>query len=107
MSKFKTAWFHTGWGKLEETYQTGLFKKETHVTQKPNARVADYQQFADSIEKIYNDFDVDGFDVVNIIPLNIGSNEPVHATVSGRNNYVGEVGFSVTRGAVVVGKRRS
>ena len=70
-------------------------------------RTADYQSFADSIEKIYNDMDAEGYDVHQIIPLAIGASEPMHARLSnGQDNYLGEVGLSVTRGAVVVGKLR-
>ena len=46
-------------------------------------------------------------DVVNIIPLNIGSSEPNHALLkNGAHNYLGDTGYSITRGAVVVGKLR-
>lgn len=40
--------------------------------------------------------------MVNIVPIAMGTSE--HCKQS-NGNYVGDVGFSITRGAVIVGKK--
>ncbi len=106
--KFITQWFYSPIGKYNDVQTTGWFwNKKTEVVKMDSPRTADYQNFADSIEKIYNAMDAEGYDVHQIIPLALGASEATHARLSnGQQNYLGEVGFSVTRGAIVVGKLR-
>ncbi|AXA80686.1 hypothetical protein CE206_29405 (plasmid) [Achromobacter xylosoxidans] len=94
-------------GHYENVTTEGFFwNKKPKVEKVSQPRTADYQQFADHLANIYNNFDEQGYDVVNVIPLAIGATESVHASRGGQPNYLGETGFSVTRGAIVVGKRR-
>lgn len=65
-------------------------------------RAVDIAKFSQQLENIYNDFDGKGYDVVNIVPIAMGTSE--HGKQS-NENYVGDVGFSITRGAVIVGKK--
>lgn len=82
----------------------GLKHEEVDVTE---AKIVDLNEFSAQLKIIYNGFDERGYDVVNVVPISIGSSENCHATMSnGKQNYLGETGFSITRGAVVVGKRR-
>lgn len=52
----------------------------------------------------YNKLDSAGYEVINIVPINIGSSDQCFQE---NKNYVGDVGYSITRGAVVVGKLKS
>ncbi|WP_081821696.1 hypothetical protein [Achromobacter sp. DH1f] len=108
MSKFITSWFYASVGKYKNVTTEGFFwNRKERVEEVAQPRTANYQEFADELAKIYNHFDAEGYDVVNVVPLAIGASEPVHAQLSGgARNYLGDTGFSVTRGAVVVGKRR-
>jgi hypothetical protein len=105
--KFITTWFYAPVGHFDDVATSGFFwnKKRTPV-KTPSQRTADYDAFAKQLEEIYNQFDSDGYDVHEVLPLNIGATESVHSKIGGKDNYVGETGFSVTRGAVVVGKLR-
>lgn len=51
----------------------------------------------------WGSLDSDGYDVVNVIPISMGQTEDFD---HGSKNK-GSVGFSITRGAVVVGKKRN
>lgn len=51
----------------------------------------------------YNKLDQAGYDVVNVVPVAIGTSDQCYQS---NKNYVGDVGYSITRGAVVVGKLR-
>ena len=66
-------------------------------------RRVSFAEYAASLEAQYNELDSEGFDVVNVVPISMGQTES--CTQKG-GTYVGEVGFSITRGAVVVGKKR-
>lgn len=109
MGKFVTRWLYASVGDYENIVEEGWFwNKKRRVVKQASPRTANYDEFADGIAKIYNDLDFEGYDVVNIIPLAIGASESVHAKInaSGQNTYLGETGFSVTRGAIVVGRKR-
>jgi hypothetical protein len=76
---------------------------------KPNVkevsqRHVDFEGYAQSLQNAYEQLDTEGYDVVNVVPISMGTSE----TCSQSNgNYVADVGFAITRGAVVVvGKRR-
>lgn len=105
--KFITTWFYAPVGHFDDVATSGFFWNRTRTPVKvPSHRTADYDAFATQLEEIYNQFDSDGYDVHEVLPLNIGATESVYSKIKGNDNYVGETGFSVTRGAVVVGKRR-
>ena len=105
--KFETQWFYAALETNKEFKPSGFLgikRKEVDVTE---ARVANLDQFSEQLEQIYNGFDEKGYDVVNVVPISIGSSEACNAKMSnGKNNYLGETGFSITRGAVVVAQRR-
>ncbi|MDQ1762410.1 hypothetical protein DAI43_18300 [Achromobacter xylosoxidans] len=108
MSKFITRWFYASVGHYDNVTTEGFFwNRKPKIEQVAEPKTANYEQFAEELAKIYNQFDEQGYDVVNVVPLAIGASEPVHAVMSGGGrNYLGDTGFSVTRGAIVVGKRR-
>lgn len=47
--------------------------------------------------------DADGYDVINVIPIAAGYSE---CCAKSNGDYVGDVGFSITRGAIIVGEKR-
>ncbi len=107
--KFVARWFYSGIGKYEDEITEGLlWWKKKKTVQVPTPRTADYDNFVESLESIYNKLDEEGYEVVNVLPLNLGTSEPNHAILTnGNKNYLGDVGFSVTRGAVVIGRLKS
>ncbi|MCV9917321.1 MULTISPECIES: hypothetical protein [Pseudomonas] len=97
--KFVTRWFYAS---LESgTKPAGLFGNKVEVVH--NQKVVDFDEYAAHLQKMYEDFDHAGYDVINVVPIAMGQSESCTQTTG---NYVGDVGFSITRGAVVVGKRR-
>ncbi|CAG74584.1 hypothetical protein ECA1678 [Pectobacterium atrosepticum SCRI1043] len=109
MKKFVTRWFYAGIGKYEDQVTEGYFWwKKTKSVELPTSRLADYDQFSKALEDTYNKLDEEGYEVVNILPLNLGTSEQNHAILSnGNKKYLGDTGFSVTRGAIVVGKLKN
>jgi hypothetical protein len=93
--KYITTWFYAKLGKCQ-TDVGGLFPKmkETY-----SQRAVDFDEYAKLLEEKYNELDSDGYDVVNVLPINMGQAENVE-----RTNI--DISFSITRGAVVVGKKR-
>lgn len=85
--KFVYRWFYSGLTVSEGTDQ----------------RYVDFDSYAKQLAKIYEELDTDGYDVITIVPVSMGQSEPC-TQIGGR--YVGDVGFSITRGAVVIGKKR-
>lgn len=97
--KFITHWFYSPIDSEEKA--AGLFGNKTKKVY--DHRSVNFDLFAQNLEETYNSFDEQGYDVVNIIPVAMGTSEQCKQS---NGNYVGDVGFSLTRGAVVVGKRR-
>ncbi len=97
--KFITTWFYAGLGKYK--VDTGIFRQK--IEHRVDQTQVDFDSFAENLKKIYNDFDHIGYDVENVIPIAMGQSENCFQK---GGNYVGDVGFSITRGAVVVGKKR-
>lgn len=97
--KFVATWFYAPLS--THSKEEGLIFKE--VVKYSNNRLVDLDQFSHLIAEKYEELDENGYDVVNVIPIAMGQSE--NCTQSD-GNYVGDVGFSITRGAVVVGKRR-
>ncbi len=106
--QFTTRWFYAPVGKFEDVQTVGWpWNRKRKKTVEDSFRTADYEVFAQQLEDVYNALDVEGYDVHQVLPLAIGASEPNHAQLeNGKLNYLGEVGFSVTRGAIVVGKLR-
>jgi hypothetical protein len=98
--KFSAKWFYVGNG----TYQVekGLINKT--LVDKVSQRMPDFGEFAKNLASMYEQFDGEGYDVVNVLPINLGTSEQ---NTQRDGTYVGDVGFSITRGAVVVGKKRN
>jgi len=101
-NKFKTAWFWASLGKFDG--QRGFLVKEkiTKVSQ----RHIDLEEYAQSLQNIYEQFDSEGYDVINVVPISMGTSELSTHQSNGAGPAISDVGFSITSGAVVVGKRR-
>ncbi len=97
--KFKSVWFYASLGTYKK--ETGIIKKK--VEEFYTQRHVGFEDFAEKISQKYNELDAEGYDVVNVIPMSMGQSE---SCTQSNGNYVGDVGFSITRGAVVVGKKR-
>lgn len=97
--KFKTTWFWASLG--QNDVEKGVIFKKT-VTEFSQRHV-DFDDYAQNLQSAYEKLDEEGFDVINVVPISMGSAE--HCKQSG-GAYVGDVGFSITRGAVLVGKKR-
>lgn len=105
--KFETQWFYAALETRKEVRSSGFLGLKKEVIDVHEAKVANLDQFSEQLELIYNGFDERGYDVVNVVPISIGSSESCYSTLNnGSRNYLGETGYSITRGAVVVGKRR-
>lgn len=105
MGKFISAWFLSSLGKYDGDKGTFNMTTENILSK----RHVDFDDFAEQLRKIYEDYDAEGYEVVNVTPIQIGQTE-----VSGgktrdllvKSTTLSDVGFSITRGAVVVGKKR-
>jgi len=98
--KFVSKWFYAELGKYEVEVSAGLFK--TKKEERASQRYVDFDSYADLLTKIYEELDSDGYDVVNIVPISMGQSDEMRSQAA----YLGQVGFSITRGAVVIGKKR-
>lgn len=95
--KFKTTWFRAALGKYEDTKGFIFQKTVEGISQ----RFVDMDNYAEMLRKSYEQLDNDGFDVINVIPISMGEVEVCNGGAGGM-----PVGFNITRGAVVVGKKR-
>ena len=97
--KFISTWFYAS---MESTTRpAGLLGNKTETVY--DQRSVDLNDYANSLRQTYESFDEQGYDVVNVVPISMALSE---ACTNNGGAYVGDVGFSVTRGAVVVGKKR-
>lgn len=68
----------------------------------------DLSEYADELQGVYEELDEFGYDVIQVVPIqmpiSLGSFKETGTFTPAE--YIGEVGFSVTRGAVVIGKKR-
>ncbi|GAB7217742.1 hypothetical protein OS42_43560 [Dickeya oryzae] len=62
--------------------------KKTKSVELPTSRLADYDQFSKALEDTYNKLDEEGYEVVNILPLNLGTSEKNHAILSNGNKKI-------------------
>lgn len=97
--KFISAWFYAS---MESTTRpTGLSGSKTETVY--DKKTVDLDNYADLLLETYETFDEQGYDVVNVVPISTALSE--ECTQRG-GAYVGDVAFSVTRGAVVIGKKK-
>ena len=102
--KFITRFFYASLEKRTVIdVQAGALLVKRKEVEKDNPRYIAGSEYAEALRKIYVDFDAMGYDVINIVPLITGGSE---ASITNQGSYLGDVGFSITRGAVAVGKRR-
>ncbi|WP_417499144.1 hypothetical protein [Methylophaga sp.] len=97
--KFKTSWFYASLDTYKKDVGIIRVKKEEFYTQ----RNVNFDKFAELLQEKYEELDADGYEVVNVVPISMGQSE---SCTQKNGNYVGDVGFSITRGAVVVGKKK-
>ncbi len=76
-SKFKSTWFRASLGEGKTSNQS-----------------VDYDNYAELLIEAYEKLDADGYDVINVVPITMGE------------IAYGDIPFSITRGAVLVGKKR-
>jgi len=104
-NKFISNWFYASLGKYE--VEKGLFKKRTE--RHASERYVDFDEYSENLRKMYEDFDSEGYDIVSVVPIQMGQSEASIGQTKellSESNYLGDVGFSITRGAVVIGKKR-
>ncbi|EHL2313896.1 hypothetical protein G841_04916 [Escherichia coli HVH 189 (4-3220125)] len=105
--KFISKYFYVPCASRKELESAGLLTTiglvEPKVKVVYDRNIPDIRQYAEQLTDCYNELDRDGYDVVNIVPVAIGSSDQCFQS---NENYVGDVGYSLTRGAVVVGKLR-
>ena len=105
MSKFISKWFYASLGTYEVKKGFIKKKKENHHTQ----RYVNFDEYADSLRSIYEEFDDAGYEVINVTPIQMGQSEASIGQTTeliSTKQYLGDVGFSITRGAVVIGKKK-
>lgn len=95
--KFISTWFYASLGTYKK--DTGLIR--TKLEEFHSQRSVNLDEYSTLLAEKYNEMDSLGYEVVNVIPISMGQSE--HCNQAG-GNYVGDVGFSITRGAVVIGK---
>ncbi|MGI2081501.1 hypothetical protein [Shewanella putrefaciens] len=83
--KFKTIWF---WSPL----------KSIDDSRKGTSPIIDYEHYAISLKNAYEELDLAGYDVVNIVPIAMKESHNGAECVDSI--------ISVTRGAIIVGKKR-
>ncbi|MGC5703011.1 hypothetical protein J4P02_22650 [Pseudomonas sp. NFXW11] len=97
--KFITQWFYASL--TSETKPAGFFGTKSKEVY--SDRHVDFDEYASLLQQMYERYDEAGYDVINVVPIAMGQSENCTRK---NGDYVGDVGFSITRGAVVVGKRR-
>lgn len=104
--KFITTWFHSGHQKDKKAVSRGFLGMRTEIEEQVSPRSANLDEFADMLTQVYTNFDQQGYEVINVLPLNMAVSEEVHGRNPKGSVYLGDVGFSITKGAMVVGKRK-
>lgn len=103
--KFVTDWFYVPCASQRKIQRTGfLGLGEGKVVKDYCNNVPDLDDYAAKLAESYNKLDSAGYEVINVLPIAIGSTEQCFQE---NKTYVGDVGFSITRGAVIVGKLKS
>ena len=93
--KFKTTWF---WSNLKtiENDSGNTLNQKSHDISLPDV---DFDDFAKRLQNAYEELDTDGYDVVNVVPIIM--KEPDD------NNQSDDNVGSITRGAIVIGKKKN
>ncbi|MEA1647836.1 hypothetical protein UAJ10_02225 [Nitrospirillum sp. BR 11164] len=99
--KFKSRWFFSGLGQGVVT-KHGFFGAKNVDAAAPY--LPDFQSMADSLCEIISGFDEDGYDIHTVLPIQVGTSEP---SITKNNSYLGDYSYSLTRGAIVIGKKRT
>lgn len=99
MSKFISNWFYAGLKKY--TVETGVFSKK--IEEKFNNKSVDFDSYAKQLQGIYEDFDEKGYDVIQVVPIAMGTADP---WIIQGGHHTADVSYSITRGAVVIGKKK-
>lgn len=105
MSKFISTWFYASLGTYD--VEKGLFFKKTE--RQHSERYVNLDEYAERLRKAYEDFDERGYDVIEVTPIVMGQSEASIGKTKqliSETSYLGDVGFSITRGAVIIGKKR-
>ncbi len=97
--KFKTRWFWASWAKYNVD-EGVLFKKNV---EKEWQRWVDIGDYAQKLQDACEQLEAEGYDVISVVPISAGTSEQITARGGA---YLGDTGFSPTRGAVVVGKKQ-
>lgn len=107
--KFVTDWFYVPCASTKRLQRTGfLGLGETKIVKDYANAVPDLEEYAKLLAEKYNHLDQAGYEVIEVVPVNIGSSEQCFQQLKNlEKNYVGDVGYSTTRGAVLVGKLKS
>ncbi len=101
MSKnYKTKWFRASL----DTYKKDVGWFRTKIEEFYGNRSVNIEEYSSMLEDTYNEFDQEGYDVVNVVSISMGQSEP---SLTSKNGYIGDKSFSIDRGAIVVGKRRN
>lgn len=101
--KYRTQWFSAS---LEKVAGKPLpFGRQE--SDRVNPRRIDLDEFAERLRALYETFDEEGYDVINVVPIAAGESADVHAATAAHSDAYSGATFSITRGAVVVGKRRA
>ncbi|MCP4492578.1 MAG: hypothetical protein GY820_35520 [Gammaproteobacteria bacterium] len=98
-AKYRSRYFRAPFVSIERSKGL-IFKRQETVTSESQV---DLEEYAIALATAYNDLEDDGYDPVSVVPLNMGGVEFIK---NEKGHNVGEVGYSVTCGAVVVGKLR-
>lgn len=103
--KFVTDWFYVPCASTKRLQRTGfLGLGEPKIVKDYANAIPDLEEYAKVLAEKYNAFDRAGYEVIEIVPISIGSSDQCFQE---NKNYVGDVGYSTTRGAVLVGKLKS
>ncbi|EPC3544865.1 hypothetical protein [Aeromonas hydrophila] len=97
--KFISTWFYASL----DTYKKDTGFIRTKMEEFHTQRSVNLDEYSALLAEKYNEMDSLGYDVVNVLPISMGQSD--HCTQA-NGTYVGDVGFSITRGAVVIGKKR-
>ena len=104
--KFIAHWFRCSLDQTTVKEKTGFLGLKEQERQQYIRSMPDLDDYASRLENAYNELDENGYDVVNVIPINTGETEECFGVSNKKKVYLGEVGFSLTRAAIVIGRLR-
>lgn len=106
MPKYRVTGFYVSC--KSEDYQKETMRSRLGVSDPERRRrytysVPDIESLAEELENACNKFDKEGYEVDTILPLNVGSSDEY---LNQHRHLVTTSAYSLTRGAMVVAKRR-